>query len=329
MLSKKQIAHTSSNTRLYMAPIRGVTDHIYRNTFAAHFSGFDTAVAPFIASPSGNKIRKKYLKGVLPENNVTMPVIPQILSKSADGFILLANRLFDLGYETVNWNLGCPYPQVANKQRGSGLLPHTDLIHSFLDNVIPSINGQLSIKTRLGRNTKTNIFVLLPVLDAYPIEEIIIHPRTGVQMYEGTPDLDAFETCLTLTRHPVVYNGDIRTADDFNQLSERFATINRWMVGRGALVDPFLPKMITTGTHDTADRVRRMQSFHDSLFEQYSRILSGPTHILDRMKGLWQYFSQPFSDCKKAVKKIKKSKTPDQYQSIVDAFFENKPTWRF
>lgn len=310
-----------------MAPIRGMTDHIYRNTFADHFNGFDLAIAPFIASPVGSKIRRKYLKGVLPENNLSMPVIPQILSKSADGFILLANRLFDLGYETVNWNLGCPYPQVANKQRGSGLLPHTDLIQAFLDNVIPSINGRLSVKTRLGRETKEDIFALLPVLDAYPIEEIMIHPRTGLQMYTGSPDLDAFGECLALTRHPVVYNGDIRTADDFNQLSARFATIDRWMIGRGALVDPFLPEMIKTGKHDTGDRIEKLESFHDALFEQYSRILSGPTHILDRMKGLWQYFSQPFSDCKKAMKKIKKAKTPDQYQSVVAEFFKEKPCW--
>lgn len=325
MSSKPHSDHIPPSTRLYMAPIRGMTDHIYRNTFADHFNGFDLSVAPFIASPSGSKIRKKYLKGVLPENNKNMPVIPQILSKSADGFILLANRLFELGYETVNWNLGCPYPQVANKQRGSGLLPFTDLIQSFLDNVIPAINGQLSIKTRLGRNTKKEIFALLPILDTYPIEEIIIHPRTGVQMYNGTPDLDAFATCLSLTRHPIVYNGDILTENDFNRLSARFATINRWMIGRGALVNPFLPERIKTGKHKPEGKIKKLKSFHDELFLQYSRILSGPTHILDRMKGLWQYFSQPFSDCKKAVKKIKKAKTPEQYQSLVDEFF-NKET---
>jgi tRNA-dihydrouridine synthase B len=319
---------TLSPPRLYMAPIRGVTDHIYRNTFAEHFNGFDLSIAPFIASPVGSKIRQKYLKGVLPENNPNMPVIPQILSKSADGFILLASRIFDLGYETVNWNLGCPYPQVANKQRGSGLLPHTDLIQSLLDHVIPSINGQLSIKTRLGRNTKKEIFALLPVLDAYPIQEIIIHPRTGVQMYEGTPDLDAFEACLNLTRHPVVYNGDIRTADDFNRLSGRFATINRWMIGRGALMNPFLPEVIKT-ENKPGDRIKKLKSFHDALFVQYSRVLSGPTHILDRMKGLWKYFSQPFSDDPKHMKKIKKAKTLNQYRSITNTFFENNPHLRF
>ncbi len=38
-----------------------------------------------------------------------------------DDFSAVANIIYDLGYETVNWNLGCPYKMVANKQRGSGL----------------------------------------------------------------------------------------------------------------------------------------------------------------------------------------------------------------
>lgn len=306
-----------------MAPIRGMTDHIYRNTFADHFNGFDLAVAPFIASPTGSKIRNKYIKGVLPENNLKMPMVPQILSKSADGFILLANRLLDLGYETVNWNLGCPYPQVVSKHRGSGLLPHTDRILEFLDNVIPAINGRLSIKTRLGRKDKDDIFRLLPALNAYPLEEIIIHPRTGLQMYTGIPDLDAFDACLLLTHHPIVYNGDIRTIGDFRQLSERFSSIDRWMIGRGALANPFLPGIIKDGKLKVDNKTDKLKSFHDALFEQYSRILSGPTHILDRMKGLWQYFSQPFSDSKKAMKKIKKARTLDQYRSIVAGFFND------
>jgi tRNA-dihydrouridine synthase B len=302
-----------------------MTDHTYRNTFAEHFSGFDLAVAPFIASPTGSKIRNKYIKGVLPENNLKMPMIPQILSKSADGFILLANRLLDLGYETINWNLGCPYPQVANKGRGSGLLPHTDRILKFLDTVIPAINGRLSIKTRLGRKEKKDIFRLLPALNAYPIEEIIIHPRTGLQMYTGIPDTDAFGACLELTHHPVVYNGDIRTIDDFNRLSERFPTIDRWMIGRGALENPFLPGIIKAGQNKADNKILKLKSFHDSLFEQYCSILSGPSHILDRMKGLWIYLSQPFSDTKKAMKKIKKTRTLDQYRSVAADFFNDLP----
>ena len=313
--------------RLYMAPMKGLTDHLFRSAFADHFGGFDLAVAPFITTKQGHRIKKNYVKDVLPENNTRMPVIPQILSKTAGDFIILANYLYDLGYDTVNWNLGCPYPMVANKKRGSGMLPYTDRIQAFLDRVIPEINGSLSIKMRLGWKENTDIFRLLPVIDPYPLSQIIIHPRTGLQRYEGPVDLDAFEDCLAVTGHTVVYNGDIRTVDDFRRLYQRFDRVHAWMIGRWCIADPFLPGRITTGA-DIPDKIYRMQLFHDTLFEAYNRVLDGPSHVMNKMKGLWRYFSLPFEDCKKSMKNITKSRLPEQYLERVNLFFETKAQLR-
>ena len=134
---------TINNIILYLAPLRGFTEYIYRNAFSRHFDGFDIAVAPFIPTMSDARLKRKNLKDVLPENNHDMPVIPQIIGNNAEDFILLASRLYDLGYETVNWNLGCPFPMVAKKQRGSGLLPHPDKIETFLEETIPAIPNRL------------------------------------------------------------------------------------------------------------------------------------------------------------------------------------------
>ena len=119
------------NIKLYFAPIRGFTNALYRNLYAEFFSGFDLAVAPFISTVQAKRINKSHIKDILPENNSGMPIIPQILSNDPDGFIKLAHVIFDLGYETVNWNLGCPFPIVAKKKRGSGMLPYTDEIKDF------------------------------------------------------------------------------------------------------------------------------------------------------------------------------------------------------
>lgn len=314
--------------RLYMAPMKGFTDHLFRSAFADHFGGFDLAVAPFISSKQDHHIKRKYVKDVLPENNTRMPVVPQILSKTAADFIVLANYLYDLGYNTVNWNLGCPYPMVANKKRGSGMLPYTDRIRTFLDRVIHEIRGSLSIKVRLGWKETADIFRLLPVINQYPLSEIIIHPRTGLQRYEGPVDLDAFEDCLAVIRHPVVYNGDIRTVGDFRRLFRRFDRVHAWMIGRWCLADPFLPGHITTGADDIPDKIYRMQRFHEALFEAYNRVLDGPSHVLNKMKGLWRYFSLPFEDCKKTMKKITKTRQPDQYLERVNLFFETEAQLR-
>ena len=311
-----------------MAPMKGLTDHLFRSAFADHFGGFDLAVAPFISTKQGHRIKRNYVKDVLPENNTRLRVVPQILSKTAGDFIVLANYLFDLGYDTINWNLGCPYPMVANKQRGSGMLPYTDRIQIFLEKVIPELRGSLSIKLRLGWKDTTDIFRLLPIIDQYPLSEIMIHPRTGLQRYEGSVDLDTFADCLAMTHHPVVYNGDIRTVDIFRRLYQRFESVHAWMIGRWCIADPFLAGHITSGVDDIPDKIYRMQQFHKALFEGYSHVLDGPSHVMNKMKGLWRYFSLPFENCKKTMKNITKARRPDQYLERVNDFFETEAQLR-
>lgn len=314
--------------RLYMAPLRGITDHLFRTLFTDHFGGFDLAIAPFISSKRDKVIKPKYIRDVLPENNPRLPVIPQILSKSASEFAFLSNHLHDLGYKTVNWNLGCPFPIVTKKMRGSGMLPHTEKIREFLDRAIPELTGSMSIKIRLGWRSADDIFKLIPILNAYPIQELIIHPRTGIQGYDGHVDLDAFETCLNLVIHPVVYNGDIRTLEDFERLSQLFPGVCRWMLGRGCLADPFLARTIKSPQEPIPDKIQKMKTFHNALFEAYSDLSDGPSHVLNKMKGFWRYFSLLFIDSRKPVKKILKSHRPDLYLERVSLFFETEARLR-
>lgn len=314
---------TIHQPQICLAPLRGLTGAIFRNTYAEHFSGLDRAVAPFLTAMGGARIKRGQLKEVLPENNAGMPVTPQILSKTADDFIELARVLSDLGYVAVNWNLGCPFPRVAGKKRGSGLLPYPDLVDAFLDKVCAATCVQISIKTRLGRQRSDEIFALLPVFNRYPIQELIVHPRTGIQMYAGRPDLDTFETCLPLIRCPVVYNGDIATRLDFDRLAKRFPAVTTWMIGRGVVCNPFLPAGIKGLTRGETNWVGRFRQFHDVLYDRYARARHGPAHLVDSMKGYWNYFAASFAGGEKVLKQVRKARSTRQYEEIVAHFFEN------
>ncbi len=311
---------------LYLAPLKGYTDHIFRNAHAARFNSLDIAVAPFVTTHSG-KIKTSHIRGLLPKKNTGMPVIPQILGKSPEDFISLACRLHDLGYSTLNWNLGCPFPQVAKRLRGSGLIPHPDIIDDFLDRVMAAIPNRLSVKTRLGRYRYDEIFKLIQVFNRYPLAEIIVHPRTGIQMYDGSPDLETFETLLDMTSHQIVYNGDIRSPKDLEALKCRFPTVKGWMVGRAVLANPFLPGLLKNPFSLPTEPVEDFHRFHDDLYKCYRRSLSGPSHLLDRMKGFWKYFHIPFENGERIRKKIHKTQKIEVYDASVKRFFEAEARW--
>lgn len=304
-----------------------MTDADYRTTFAHHFEGIDLAVAPFIATHGGRRIKTTHVRDLLSANNRALPVVPQILSKSPDDFVHLANYLYGLGYTCVNLNLGCPFPQVANKGRGSGMLPFPERVADFLETTIPRLTGQLSIKTRLGRYHRDEIQALLPVFNRYPLRDVIIHPRTGVQMYSGEPDQEAYAACLRNLEHPVIYNGDITRPSDLKRLAELFPSTAGWMIGRGILANPFLPGIIKSGCDLIANKTARFHRFHDDLMENYAQRLCGPGHLLNRMKSFWNYFANSFEGSARGRKRIHKSSSLEQYREAVHTFFSSGLEW--
>lgn len=309
-------------TRLILAPLRGYTDVVFRNTYQRHFQGVDEAVAPFVTSTFGRRIKATHLRDLEPAQNRSLPVVPQILGNDSDAFIRLANALIDMGYPEINWNLGCPYPMVAKKYRGSGLLPHPDRIDRLLETMHEGVRGRISVKTRLGRRSTSEMSSLIPIFNRYPLARVIIHPRTGVQMYDGDVDLDAFAVCLSRIRHPIVYNGDIRDRITVKQLEARFPKVAGWMIGRGLIADPFLPECIRRDGAEPADRGTRFRQFHDDLVEGYGRIFCGPAHVLDRMKGFWRYFAEGFQGGARLLKQIRKAGSLQRYQLLVSDFLD-------
>jgi len=312
---------------LVLAPLRGFTDCTFRDVFCRHFSGLDLAVTPFISTLDTRRIKPSHLKDVLPPNNLRLPIVPQIIGNKAQNFIRLATRLYELGHETVNWNLGCPFPMVTKKQRGSGLLPHPEKIDAFLEKTVAAIPNRLSIKTRLGHHKADDILKLMPIFNRYPLDEIIIHPRTAGQMYAGTPDLEAFAQCLDQSRHPVTYNGDIDSLAAFEALAARFPRVRCWMIGRAAVANPFLPAIIKAGRDDFTQKVALFRNFYEDLFEHYRRLFSGPGHLLDRMKGFWTYFSQSFENGQRIRRKIHRTHKLQRYLEIVERFFDQEAVW--
>lgn len=310
-----------NSVEIWLAPLRGCTDAVFRNVYHAFYHGLDGALAPFLTTFKGSRVKPSHIKDVLPERNCNLCIVPQILSKTADPFIVLAQCLFDLGYPTINWNMGCPYPMVAGKGRGAGLLPQPGIVTAFLDTVMARIPNRLSIKLRLGYHRPDEIHALFPILNQYPLEELIIHPRTGKQMYDGVPDEAAFMGCLAQTSHRIVYNGDIRTREDIQRLRRKFPTVNKWMIGRGIVVDPFLPARIKNNALGNIEKLEKFERFHTALVKGYRLELNGPGHLLNRMKGLWRYFSQGFQQGRHHIKKIHKSRTFSAYQGHVDALF--------
>ena len=313
------------NTTLLSSPLQGFTDFRFRNAFHKYFGGIDTFYSPYIKLNGKLVIKGSYERDILPENNTTLEVIPQIITSDADEFLFVVKYVQELGYKELNWNLGCPYPMVAKCGMGSGLIKNTDQIEHILKRVHNETDIIVSMKMRMGYENPTEILDVFPILDQYPIKNIAIHARIGKQLYKGGVDLDSFQNCLAHTKHKLYYNGEITSVAKFQEMQKRFPSIDHFMIGRGLIADPFLPSMIKNNTTEyPKNRFEIFEAFHDTIYQEYDAYLSGPTPIRMKMLGFWEYFSESFSNPQKTYKKIKKAGNSKNYEIAVKEIFKGE-----
>ena len=300
---------------LILAPLRGVTSRTFREVFSRHFGGLDEAVAPFIPTVEGARVKPRLLNDVQPV--VASPsLVPQVLGKDPASFRVMLGALRELGHSRVNLNSGCPWPMVVRRGRGSGLLANESALAGMLEAGCDVLGNKFSVKVRLGIDDTTLLLKRMPLFNQFPLEELIIHGRTARQMYEGNVDVDAFARAAEVCTNRVVYNGDIFTLEGFLRLKQRFPHITRWMIGRGVLRNPVLCESIKAGRELPLD-VARVMAFHNDYLDATRAELFGDKPVLGRMKELWFYLHHAVPRGEKLLRSIQLCATVEEYRSII------------
>ncbi|MGN0333126.1 MAG: tRNA dihydrouridine synthase [Lachnospiraceae bacterium] len=303
--------------KFYMAPLEGITTHIFRNAYDSCFIAMDKYFTPFLVPHSKKGFSTREKKEILPENNKGLYLVPQIMSNHADECLKTIEKLQVYGYQEINLNMGCPSKTVVSKGRGSGFLAYPEELDRFLYEVFEGTankNMKISVKTRIGKEMPEEFFRLLDIYNRYPLEELIIHPRVQKDFYNNIPNLEMFEYGLKTSKNPVCYNGDIFCLEDFNKIKRRFPSVQTVMLGRGIVGNPMLLEEILNFGED---KKRKIKQFHDQLYHDYMELGIGEKNVLFKMKEVWCYLGNSFPGNEKVLKKIKKAERLDRYCAAV------------
>lgn len=310
--------------KIYQGPMQGFTDLCQRKAFSKVYGGVDKYFIPYISYGKNHEIKKSQLKDILPENNINIKVVPQVLFANTDELIGLVNILLDMGHSEINLNLGCPYPMVTNRGRGAAWLLKPDELQKSFDKLFEKqMHVSFSVKLRSGMSNQQDSDNIFKVLNKFTFEEIIFHPRTADQLYAGKANLEVYKSALSKCSHNLVYNGDILSESDFLEKQTFFNLQRLWMIGRGLLIDPALALKLKGSTFDRSQIRTMMSDYHENLLSEYSERLQGSSHLLMKMKNFWTYFSESFDNPHKAMKLIKKSGSIAKYNAAVSDVFRN------
>lgn len=307
--------------KIYTAPLEGITGHVFRTALYHHFGGADKYFIPFIRPNQNGNFSTREKQDIMPENNLNMYPVPQILTNKAEDFLQTAEKLEAYGYKEINLNLGCPSKTVISKMRGSGFLAYPDELEQFLDEIFKKCKLEISIKTRIGKESPDEFVRLLEIYNKYQMKELIIHPRVQKDFYKNHPNKDVFAEALKKSKNPICYNGDIFTKNDYEEFRKEFPTVDCIMLGRGLLKNPGLIREIKE--NKPVDKIS-LRAFHDELYAGYKEVLSGDKTILFKMKELWSFLGPIFTNYEKYVKKIKKCEKLYKYDEAVEKLFQEQ-----
>ena len=303
------------------APMEGITGRIFRKVFDKHFKGVNDYYTPFITPKEKRGLDKKDIKELLPANNGGLRIVPQILTNSSEAFNLTAEKLMEMGYKEINLNLGCPSGTVVNKGRGSGALKTLEMLRALLFDIYKEAETtglKISIKTRIGYEDAGEFEKIISLYREFPVERLIIHPRTRMEFYKGNIHKESFAIAVDEylkdgMADRLCYNGEINTALDIGEIKREFPNINHMMIGRGLLRYPFLLE----ADKDISDADKQIR------IKAYLEEFNGGAPAVLKMKELWYYIQESFKDCDSYVKNIRKSKGIAEYRSAVNVLLSN------
>jgi len=302
---------------LEMAPMEGITTYIYRNAVNRYFGGIDTFFSPFISVHQNKSLNFKEINDIKPDNNKDIKLIPQVMASNVDDFLNTGKQIVDMGYNHINFNFGCPSGTVTAKGKGAGALLNPDELRLFLDGVFEKTDIKISVKTRIGYSSPDEWEALLKVYRDFPLEELIIHGRVREEFYNGHSRMEyVLDSVRDLCpKMKVSYNGDIFTEQNYKSLQDKSSGLYACMLGRGIIANPALARIIRTN-EKTID-VEAFKKFNLEILNEYDKIMSGKKNSLFRIKELWFYMSNIFTEPQKTLRKVQKCKTLGEYEMLI------------
>ena len=323
--------------RIYFAPMQGVTGWPYRQTHLKHYDGIDRYYMPFISVHQSRSMKGGEKRDLQPDHNVSGRMVPQLLPGSAEDSLAYMDQILDAGYDEVSLNFGCPARTVTTKGKGAGILETPDKLDEYLEHLFTGMTGRLaglkvSVKTRIGMNDCSAASELIRIYNRYPIAEVQVHARLGKDAYDGVTDKETFRMFYEEIRHPVCYNGDIRSLEDFQNLKEEFPDLAAVMIGRGLVADPMLAEKIqadmvsenkqedmiseNAGADRQQEEKKRLIRFHDDVCNAWHECYGQEHPAICRMLEIWDYLGASFPGCERKVRKIRKARNLQTYRQL-------------
>lgn len=217
---------------LMAAPLEDVSDAAFRSIchkFGADLTFTEMVHVTSLARNNKSAWRRLHFPDSTPCQIQLLPAHEDELEKFLTEF-----RPFD-GFSGINFNLGCPSPNVTHAGLGCAMVKRVNKVEKMIS-IVRKYGHPVSIKMRLGLNKyEKERKTYLNLIKGTSPDFFVVHARHGMQTYGEPADFSVFEECAK-TGKKIIANGDIKTKAQIDFLSK--LGISGAMIGRAAVRDP-------------------------------------------------------------------------------------------
>src|SRR5438045_6000529 len=173
---------------LYLAPMAGVSDKIFRQLCKEH--GADVLTTEFV-SAEGIFRRNERTRAYLDFDEIERPIGVQLFGADAEHMAEAARQVIDwVRPDFIDLNFGCPVNKVVAKNGGSALLKDCPTLATVAAAVVRAVAPlPVTAKTRIGwAPASLKAPRVARILEETGMRALAVHGRTRAQGYSGAAD---------------------------------------------------------------------------------------------------------------------------------------------
>ena len=248
-LQKIKISNLETPNNVFLAPLAGYTNAVFRNTcynLGAGLTFTEMVSAKGLCYDSKKTEDLLYVTedyGGIKACQI-FGADPEYMRSACESEALKPFELIDI-------NMGCPVPKIYKNGEGSALLKDLPLASKIISECKKS-GKAISVKFRIGVNETQYISAeFAKMCEDSGADMICVHGRVRDKMYSGEVNFKEIAVAKNAVKIPVIANGGIFAPEDAEELLEKTGA-DGVMIARGAMFNPWLFAEIT-GT-DSGDK---------------------------------------------------------------------------
>ncbi|MDD4351539.1 MAG: tRNA-dihydrouridine synthase [Candidatus Gracilibacteria bacterium] len=272
--------HSKKKPLIFLAPMSGVTDSPFRR-IVKELNPEVLCVSEFISTDGlkyGNEKTKRYLEFHQEEQ----PLIVQIFGKNPKSFQKAAKMIEDSGASAIDLNMGCPARKVVSSFHGAALSKDPELAFSLVRATKEASKLPLSVKIRLGWDSKDQLEEFALGLQEAGAELLTVHGRTAKQAYGGKADWEPIYKLKNKLKIPVIGNGDLKSLQEG---FEKIQNLDGFMIGRAAFGNPWIFSDKELSLEEKIPTILRHCQYSIEFYGEKWGMISMRKHLLAYAKG--------------------------------------------